>query len=307
MIDGGRQSIDCRAIDLVRKHIDGGRLSGSEREEIAQVLSDATAIIAEPTTMPQRAADELTQDQVLEYYQISRAKYFRWRQIGQSIPEGPDLPPFNDPKAMVAWYERMKGRGIFKHQCPKLLDRLAAHGLPSSKTAPAAESSTSTTTTSAGASLTVPGTMHASSISEEERGFLAELEHNEKKAVLERRAADEAFAKGDMQNYALLSAQYRETAEIVRKMSAQKESITLAEKSMTKTSYVVEMQTPIVKSVMKNLVFGTSVRRMYDTLGLEAKGISYDAFLAQHSQHVRECFADLVKNKLAEPFVLQAA
>lgn len=296
----------ARVIALVRKHMDGGRLSHAERDEVAHVLGDATSIIDEPVPLPQRTTGELTQDEVQEYYQLSRAKYFRWRQIGQSIPEGPDLPPFSDPKAMIAWYQRMKGRGIFKHQLPKLLERLAANGFPSTKAPSAPEPSTATTSTASASSATIT-TPPGIAITEEERGFLVELEHNEKKAVIERRAADEAFARNDLPAYALLSAQYRETAELVRKMTSQKAAVTEVEKTTMKKTDLVELQGPIVKSIQRNLVFGPSLRAMFDALGLEAKGIGYDAFISAQAQHVRECFADLVKNKLAEPFALQAA
>lgn len=295
-------AVNDRVIKNLRRWIDGNGLSQSQIDDLQQALPDATVLKA----ATQRTTGELTQDEVQEYYQLSRAKYFRWRQLGQSIPEGPDLPPFSDPKAMVAWYERMKGRGIFKHQCPKLLERLAANGFPSTRAASAPEPSTATTSTASASTATIttpPGIV----ITEEERGFLVELEHNEKKAVIERRAADEAFARNDLSAYALLSAQYRETAELVRKMTAQKEAVTLAEKTTMKKTDLIELQGPIVKSILKNLVFGPSLRAMFDALGLEAKGIAYDAFISAQAQHVRECFADLVKNKLAEPFALQAA
>jgi len=90
-------------------------------------------------------------------------------------------------------------------------------------------------------------------------------------------------------------------------MTAQKEAVTLAEKTTIKKADLIELQGTIVRSIQKNLVFGPSLRAMFDALGLEAKGIGYDAFISAQAQHVRECFADLVKNKLAEPFALQAA
>jgi hypothetical protein len=106
-------------VALVRKHMDGGRLSAAEKDEVAHLLEDATALIDTPS-VPVPSPVGLTEDEVKQFYDLSRAKYFRWRQAGQAVAEGPDMPPFEEPKAMVAWYERMRSRGVFKHTKPPL-------------------------------------------------------------------------------------------------------------------------------------------------------------------------------------------
>ena len=232
---------EARVSSLMRKWMDGGRLSLSERDEIAHLLPDAIAVNTEGVPLPQQPG-ALVEDDVLRIYNISRAKYFRWKKEGQAVAEGPDPPPFDDPKAMVAWYERMRGRGIFKHQCPAKLKQLADKGLPSPSPAPVV-SPQKAPASPAPKDDTKPNAHH---IPDEERGFLVELEKQEIKTARERRAADEAFAAEKLEDYALLNAQHRASLDLLRKMQMQKETVALAEKSMMRTTDLIEAQGGIV-------------------------------------------------------------
>ena len=299
---------EARVSALMRKWMDGGRLSLSERDEIAHLLPDAVAVNTESVPLPQQPGARV-EDDVLRIYDISRAKYFRWKQAGASVPEGPDPPPFDDPKAMVAWYERMRGRGIFKHKCPKVLHDLAAKGF-SSKQAPATAQPSAdkqAAPTAKHESLSNQASHPSHHIPEEERGFLVELEKQEIKTARERRAADEAFEKKDLQSYALLNAEHRSSLELLRKMQTQKESVALAEKSMIKTADLIELQGQIVRNIIRGLSAPHLLKPLYTTLNLAATGISFEAFIAVQAAHVRECFGELVRSNLAEPYALDAA
>lgn len=303
-----KQIRDTRISALMRKWMDGGRLSLSERDEIAHLLPDASMVNTEGVPLPQQAG-ALVEDDVLRIYNISRAKYFRWKQAGAAVPEGPDPPPFDEPAAMVAWYERMRGRDIFKHKCPKVLHDLAAKGLPSKSAAPAdqlrSDKQSHPTTKQEGTSSQAPN--HSHHIPEEERGFLVELEKQEIKTARERRAADEAFAKADLQSYALLNAEHRSSLELLRKMQTQKESVALAEKSMIKTADLIELQGQIVRNIIRGLSAPHLLKPLYTALNLAASGISFEGFIAAQAAHVRDCFGELVRSNLAEPYALQAA
>jgi hypothetical protein len=299
---------EARISALMRKWMDGGRLSLSERDEIAHLLPEASMVNTEGMPLPQQPG-ALVEDDVLRIYDISRAKYFRWKQAGAAVPEGPDPPPFDEPAAMVAWYERMRGRDIFKHKCPRVLHDLAAKGLPSRQASPTAHTlaEKQATLTAKHQSTSSQAPNHSQHIPEEERGFLVELEKQEIKTARERRAADEAFANNDLQAYALLNSEHRSSLELLRKMQTQKESVALAEKSMIKTVDLIELQGQIVRNIIRGLSAPHLLQPLYTTLNLTASGISFEVFIAAQAAHVRDCFGELVRSNLAEPYALAAA
>ena len=296
---------EARISALLRKWMDGGRLSGAERDEISHILPDAFAVNTEAVPLPQRA-DALTMEEAMEFYDISRAKYFRWKQAGQAVPEGPDLPPFEDPKSMVAWYERMVGRGIFKHQCPRLLKELALNGLPTKSTNAAKAVDKPKVEASQAAPTSTSNTSTSQRQAPEERGFLVEFEKLEAHTATLRHDYLAAYEQGEESKGALLKTRYFESLELLRKMASQKESIGLAEKSLVKKSDVVDLQGPIVRSILKNLIASHMLRGMYDELGLEKIGVAFDAFVARQAKHARECFAELIRSDLAEPLSLES-
>ncbi len=292
---------EARIGALMRKWMDGCRLSHSERDEIAHLLPDAVAVSTEAPPLTQQPG-QLSEEEVMRIYEISRAKYYRWQKEGQAVSEGPDPPPFEEPRAMVAWYERMRGRGIFKMQCPQILKTLAAKGFPSASPPTA----TSSPVQPKREPPPVPSGL-GTSVPEEERGFLFELERQEIKTARERRAADDAFEKGDFQNYALLNAEHSSSLDLLRKMQTQKEAVALSEKTMVKTSTLVELQSTIVRSIILQLRSPQQLKPMYEQLALSSAGVTFEAFIALMAKHVRDCFAELVTHRLAEPYALEAA
>lgn len=295
---------EARISSLLRKWMDGGRLSHAERDEIAHCLPDAFAVNTEAVPLPQRPG-ALTQDEAQEFYQISRAKYFRWKQAGQAVPEGPDMPPFEDPKGMVDWYERMMGRGIFKHQCPKLLKDLAAKGLPNKPASQPKSTDKPKAEDTQGAAQSSGNASSPPRQAPEERGFLVEFEKLESHTATLRQDYIAAYDRGDLDTGALLKTRYFESLELLRKMASQKEAIGLAEKSLVKKADVIDVQGPIVRSILKNLIASHMLRGMYDELGLEKAGVAFDVFVARQARHVRDCFAELIRSDLADPLILE--
>jgi len=299
---------EARSVSLIRKHMDGGRLTQSERDEVAHVLNDAAFVTVETTattaatTATKKAS--LTQDEIESIYQISRAKFFRWKQQGQAVAGGPDPPPFDDPKGMIAWYERMRERGIFKHQIPRLLKDVAAKGIAAiqNERKSPADASKPATPSSNGNGVT-PSFREAP----ENRGFLVELEKLEEHTAVLREDYQAAYESGDNERGAMLKTRYFDALDLLRKSAAQKEAIGLAEKSLVKKNEVIEVQEPIVKSVVKNLVAPPALRRAYDELGLAEKGVTLEAFVVAITSHVKTCFADLVRSNFAPPLMLDAA
>lgn len=124
----------ARETALLAKFLTAGRLSKEEREEIAHIIGHPAEpgvektpppVVAAPAAAPApvtRGADDY------EHIKIGRRTYFRWLKFGKQLPEGPDLPPFDEPHLLPAWYERMRQRGIFKHRFPdEIADAIAAH------------------------------------------------------------------------------------------------------------------------------------------------------------------------------------
>lgn len=296
------QNLQTRVLALVRKHMDGGRLSGPERDEVAHLLQDATSIITEATPLPRRPGS-LTQDEIERIYELSRAKYFRWRQVGQAVAEGPDLPPFDDPKAMVAWYERMRARGTFKHKCPKLLHDLAGRGFPP----PGSPPSKATSPRASPLQSAAPSSSSSSSTQREapeRRGFLVEHEKLEEHTAMLREDYLDAYARNDVDNGNLLKQRYFEAYEMLRKSASQKEPIGLAERSLAKVTDIIDDLGTIVPAIVANLISAAHARAIYEDLGLEERGILFDAFGAVLRLHTIKCFDGMKKSRFAPPLNL---
>lgn len=223
---------------LLRKWLEGGRLTAEEKEEIAHVLPEArgiyeaqTQVVSQQEAEPlQPARQQLTDKEVMQLYQLSRATFFRWKQHGLTLADGPDAPPWQEPVKMVAWYERMRSRGIFKHRCPKaLLD--AAKQRP----VPGAEPSTPAKGLPASTPAAQPsGPRQASS----KRGFLAELESLQEQTALMREDYEVALRNGEVEKAATLRAEYFSILETLRKYEKDKEQIATASGELVRKSEV---------------------------------------------------------------------
>ena len=290
---------EARIGSLLRKWMDGGRLSGSERDEIAHIMPDAIAVNTEAAPLPERSGSLIRQE-IESIYGISRAKYFRWMQDGNAVPDGPDLPPFDDPKGMVAWYERMKLRGIFKKKCPKILSDLAIKGLP------ARETVKPTVPAVAAPRPAVNGVTFMPRDVPEERGFLVEHEKLEVHTARLREDYLKAYEEGDTEKGNLLKAMYFEAYELLRKSAAQKGPITMAEGSQVKVADVEEDLSSIIPAMVGNLISPQHIRALYDELQLEKHGIVFAAFQMAHRRQTILCFEVIKKSRFAPPFHFDA-
>lgn len=294
------QLLQQRINALLRKWLDGGRLSADERDEIAHVLPDARLIIeapthsaplSEPGHQPSRKA--MSEKEILALYKISRATFFRWKQYGASLPDGQDAPPWDEPVKLVSWYERMKQRGIFKHKCPKEL--LDAAKLPSAADGPPKEASQPKTQQSNDSSS---GPRQASS----KRGFLAELEALQEQTALMREDYEEALKKGEIDRAATLRAEYFSILETLRKYEKDKEQIATASGELVRKSEVekdLAERLPAVVSSLEYLIDNVDPYLIVEQDKTKRRSIWRKA-LAQ-------CFKGMATSRYAPPLSLTAA
>lgn len=288
---------EARVSALMRKWMDGGRLSISERDEIAHLLPDAIAVNTEGVPLPQQPG-ALIEDDIKRIYQLSRAKYFRWKQQGQAVPDGPDMPPFDDPKAMVAWYERMRERGIFKHKCPKLLKDLAARGFPS-------EASAVETKAPGQVKASTPPANHSNGstaprLAPEQRGFLVEHEKLEEHTAILREDYLQAYAEGRTDEGHLLKQRYFEAYEMLRKSASQKEAIGLSEKSLVKTAHVTEILSAAIPAAIDTLASEGESRALFEA----AQSLSFEDFHKARRARIKGSFNVLHKSGFVPPLEL---
>ena len=237
-----------RANALLKKWLDGGRLGRDEREEVAQMFPDAVFII--------NGGDDdkpapLTEKEVLERYKLSRPTFFRWKAHGASLPDGPDAPPWEDPVALVAWYERMRGRGIFKQKCPRALRDALLKPAASTSAPPAPAASSTPAKTSADPSEEKAPPPPRPSTGK--RGFLAELEALQENTAALREAYQQAEADGKLDEAKRLKSEYFETLETLRKYEKDKEQIATASGELLRKSDVEKDLAERLPSIVSSL------------------------------------------------------
>jgi hypothetical protein len=287
-----------RANALLKKWLDGGRLGRDEREEVAQMFPDAVFIINggdddKPTP--------LTEKEVMERYELSRATFFRWKNHGASLPDGPDAPPWEDAVALVAWYERMRARGLFKHKCPRSL--LNATRQPATPPAP------STTLPAAPGKPAAPASGEQRSSppssprqSPEKRGFLAELESLQEETAMMREAFQQAEKDGQVDQCKLLKAEYFETLETLRKYEKDKEQIAVASGELVRKTDVEKDLAERLPSIVTSLeiLIDRVDAQLITTLDRATRRTIWRNGLA-------ECFKTLRTSRFAPPFALLPA
>lgn len=211
---------------LLCKFLIAGRLSKEEREEIAHIIGHAAEpslekmpplVVAAPVVASApvvRGADDY------EHIKIGRRTYFRWLKFGKELPDGPDLPPFDDPQLLPAWYERMRQRGIFKHRFPdEIADAIAAHtsaGDLASKpsqthSVAAAPQPSGVATVPAQAGRQVPAAFGADH--SQASGLQYEVLAEQQRVAALRVARDEAYLNGEKDNGDAYDRRYREALD----------------------------------------------------------------------------------------------
>ena len=117
-----------REVVLLRRFMAGERLPTAESAELAHLLS--ASVLANPP----RARAAYTHE--LEHYAgkigVAVRTLKRWISIGKdSQPR--ELPPLDDPPALLAWWNRMQARGILKQRPSQ---GLLHYGQPTARSAP---------------------------------------------------------------------------------------------------------------------------------------------------------------------------
>jgi hypothetical protein len=288
-----------RVTALLRKWLEGGRLTSDEKEEIAHVLPEAHAIYEVQTQIipqgDQSASSQpkaLTDKDAMQLYQLSRATYFRWKQHGASLPEGPDSPPWQDPVKMVAWYDRMRSRGIFKHKCPQAL--LDAARKP--RNSEDAEPSKPQVIDRAASSPPAPRQASA------KRGFLAELESLQEQTALLREDYEAALKAGETERAATLRAEYFSILETLRKYEKDKEQIATASGELVR-------KTEVEKDLAERLpAIVASLEYLIDTVDpvLVAEPDRAKRRLIWRRE-LAACFKGMATSRYAQPLSLLAA
>lgn len=204
--DDGR----ARISGLLRKWLFTGRLSQEERAELAAVLPLAPPLaLGVPAHKPEHYQ---------AWYGIERRMFFRWQAHGRTAPTGPDLPPFDAPSLLPAWYDRMKALGLFKHRMPRdLLSRIESLP-PSAAVAPPAHDSPPPVAPqvpaspgagpAAPASPKVPSSFTAPPSAES--GIRYEIEQQEQRVRALRLARDEAYINNNKPQGDAYARQYAE-------------------------------------------------------------------------------------------------
>jgi hypothetical protein len=222
-------ALRARQHALLSKWLQGGRLSKEEREEIEHILPGPKAVEAPgPAPDTAAAATAAAAPRTADGYghlNISRRTYFRWRKIGESCADGPDLPPFDEPGELPAWYERMRQRGVFKHRFPTdIADAIAGLGGearaaptqtsttagPGAAPTPAAsQATTSTVAPPAGGSVPASFTADHGQAS----GLQYEVAAGERRVASLRVARDSAYLNNERSQGDMLDRQYREALD----------------------------------------------------------------------------------------------
>lgn len=202
--DDAEAMLKARTSKLLQKWLAGGRLSATELEEIGHVL---------PAPRKEEAVKvegKRTVEQLTEWYGLQRRMYFRWMAHGRELAEGPDLPPFDEPHLLEAWYNRMMKRGVFSHRFPRKLRDAIGRLQP--------ETPSSTTTAATGAKRAAAGPGEKAGQSEEPystvptglRGLMHEVAEQEKRVAKLREDRDAAYQGGDRIRGDQLADQYTE-------------------------------------------------------------------------------------------------
>ncbi len=105
---------------LLKKWLHGGRLTESERAEIAHILPPLR-------TIDVKSYEEGSAEENAKRIGLTRRPFFVWKAKGEKHN---DPLPFTEPPQVPAWYQRMKERGEFKHRCPDTVLAAARASVP---------------------------------------------------------------------------------------------------------------------------------------------------------------------------------
>lgn len=154
-----------------------------------------------------------TADEAAGRLGLSRRSFYRWIEFGEAHN---DPFPVNDSTLVVAWYDRMKAIGVFKHACPKSVIDICSGDEPelaSPGRVASASRQTPIDDDESDALMTELMSRAPSNF-----GIVAEREALEKRVAVLREASEEAARRGNEKLARSLRDQYNTALEQLRRL-----------------------------------------------------------------------------------------
>lgn len=263
---------DARENALLQKWLTAGRLSKEERAEIEHILPSSSAQPVEnrapiPSLKSNgylRSADDYG------HIGVARRTFFRWKSAGETNPDGPDLPPFDEPHLIEAWYERMKARGAFKHRFPKdVREAISEHlrGSPPKNASPAPAAGQNRPPEEASA----PAKQVPSAFTADHgvaQGLKFEIEAEEKRVASLRVARDEAYQRQQLTEGDSYDRRYREALDALSLIQQRYLKIAAEEGSLIEASMVERALLPLLTTVVQSGML------LYDKIGPKLRAVT---------------------------------
>lgn len=213
---------------------------------------------------------------------VSRETFFRWKRYGAAHS---DWPPFDEPQLLEGWYERMRGRAVFKNRFPNaMLQAIAAHLTGGG--GPAGGQAVATPTVGKGAAVAALSRPAAPSAAAtvEDQGLGYELEQMRQRVGDLRRARDEAYAADDRVSGDMHDRHYREA--FIDLTSAEKrvqEVLSRREELVTKAAVESDLATRISGIVVGGMFLFGRIAPQLDAARDPAERIAlWKAFWREH-------------------------
>jgi len=261
----GLGAAEARESVILGKWLAGGNLSKSEQAEIEHILPVAVSVSRSKSNGYVRAADDYM------HIGVARRTFFRWKAAGESNPGGPDLPPFDEPEQLGAWYERMKARGAFTHQFPKKVREAITEHLRGSPPKQAASFTLPAGQARRLDEATAPGNPVPSAFTADHgvaQGLKFEIEAEEKRVASLRVARDEAYKNDKLTDGDAYDRRYREALDALSLIQQRYLKIAAEEGSLVEVAMIERALLPLLTTVV------TSGMLLYDKIGPKLRGIT---------------------------------
>lgn len=299
---------EARENALLQKWLSAGRLSKEERAEIEHILPSAS--VAMETAAPVqplksngylRSADDYT------HIGVARRTFFRWKAAGESNADGPDLPPFDQPQTLEAWYERMRSRGAFTHRFPKDVRlAIAEHlrGCPPKNSEPPAPVPSGQSPPPADGAAAPGGHVPAAFTAAHgvAQGLQFEIAAEENRVASLRVARDECYQKNQLNEGDAFDHRYREALDALSLIQQRYLKIAEQEGRLVPVEMIEREFAPKLSTVV------TGGMLLYDRIAAKL-GIPAELIAAGRAVYRRawiEHCASLVEGRFAPPLNLEA-
>jgi len=277
-----------RTSALLRKWLNGARLTREERDEIAPILPDRPAPEKAYVGSPEENAARIG---------LSRRPFFRWQAHGR---EHNDPLPCHEPSAVPAWYERMRARGVFKNRCPK--EVLTACRKGGNDPAPAAGAVGRPAQVNGSGGATNPGGLRAFLADDAVLDLNDDIERMHRALTAHQRRAAKLYEEGD--DDAGTQAMSR-AVELLDKVTMGKQRILKIE-SAEGLAYPKDELARDLGAIVRGVV--SNFLQAGRAFHLECQSpLPREAFLSLWRDMLRGVLMDLIESKYAPPLTLEAA